>query len=162
MFFASPKVLSPRETEFSASAELAMSTQSPVDATVGPSTRTGVALVPIPYFNVRHGLTPWADVAFHVGANALLGADVKLGLVQSRFFDLAILPGAGLLATGAFANLPIVAGLNPSESIHVFLGPRISLGDSNGSDWRTWSGTHGRCPPAPAANWRSPTSTTST
>ena len=109
---------------------------------------TGPAIVPIPYFNVRRGLDGPEDVGFHVGANGLLGGDIKFGLVRSHVFDLAIDPGIGIVApVWPYLHLPVVAGFNPSEDFHIYVGPRVTYGAPIASTWGTWPTNYSPHPP---------------
>jgi hypothetical protein len=92
---------------------------------------------------MRHGIANWLDAAVHVGGNFMLGADAKIGAVQSKSFDLAIVPGLGILnANWTYFHVPVVFGINPSDDFHVYFGPRVTFAQTFAGDWRTWSGTH--------------------
>lgn len=95
----------------------------------------GVVPVPTMLYALRYGLTPRLEVGGRVGLGAL-GADLKFGLVRSRWIDLAVDPGVlvgygrnqGETFPGVVLNLPAFVGLNASPRLQVILGGRFALG----------------------------------
>ena len=96
------------------------------DATDGCVNVAGFIPIPFPAYVLRIGAADMLDIGIKASSTGTFGADFKIQLVRSDFFDLAIDPGVTFpwIFSFGYLNLPIMFGLNFGESMTLVLYPK--------------------------------------
>jgi len=86
----------------------------------------GFITAPFPAYVLRYGLTDFMDIGGKFSSSGQLGADLKLQLVRSKFFDFALDPGA--YASVGFGNVqvPLLFSVNFTRNLTLTLAPKLS------------------------------------
>ncbi|MBI5513981.1 MAG: hypothetical protein HY909_09450 [Deltaproteobacteria bacterium] len=119
-FYTSPRTLAPGRLQHGGYVEFV--------ARGGDRGPVGVFPVPIVGYTARYGLSRGIEGGARINVLGTLGLDVKLQLVRSRGFDLALDPLVVSSWTVGNVHLPLIAGFNLSPRVQVLLGARFSYG----------------------------------
>ena len=90
-----------------------------------------------PTYALRVGASDSVDIGARIGNGSSLGVDVKWNFLKSKYFDMAAAPGMQTFylwdgaggdggAAHFYGNLPLMLGINPSDSFSVV--PSVGLG----------------------------------
>lgn len=92
------------------------------------------AIPVLPSYMLRVGIVDRLDFGFRVANFTSLGVDLKANLVRTPSFDLAIDPmvqWAGLVVDTTHYHLPLLLGINLSDSFSIVATPGIMYATSN-------------------------------
>lgn len=120
-----------------------------VDNTKNGGTSASATLPNVPTYQLRVGVIDSLDVGVRVANLTSLGADVKWNFIKSDVFDMAIDPGFQLFHIGSsgssgsstatssytqlYGNLPLLFGINLSDSVSIVPTAGIIYGHSSAS-----------------------------
>ncbi|MCA9586377.1 MAG: hypothetical protein KC657_13555 [Myxococcales bacterium] len=92
--------------------------------------RESVTLPTLPSYTLRVGLASRADLAFKITNLTMLGLDVKWNFVRTRYFDVAIAPGAQAAFSNAgyiaYLHGPLLLGVNAGDSVSFVASPGVT------------------------------------
>lgn len=88
----------------------------------------GFLPVPFPAYSLRVGIGDMLDFGFKASSSGSFGADLKVQLVETDFFDLALDPGvtSPFVFNFTYVTLPILFSLNFSEALTLTLYPKAA------------------------------------
>lgn len=88
----------------------------------------GFVAVPFPAYSLRIGAADMLDIGFKVSSSGSFGADFKVQLVETDFFDLALDPGATtpFIFSFTYFTMPILFSLNFSDMMTLTLYPKVA------------------------------------
>ena len=88
---------------------------------------TGLLPVPFPFYVIRVGATDFLDLGSKLSFAGSISFDVKIQLVRSEYFDLALDPGMTASVAIGYAHLPVIASFNVGP-VTLSLMPKVSYG----------------------------------
>jgi hypothetical protein len=92
--------------------------------------RESVTFPAFPSYALRVGVASRVDLAFKLTNLTMLGLDIKWNFVRTRYFDVAIAPGAqGAISNAgylAYLHGPLLLGVNASESVSLVASPGVT------------------------------------
>lgn len=86
----------------------------------------GWVAIPFPMYGMRAGLTEQLEIGGRFSFAGQAGVDLKVQLVRSEAFDLAIDPSISSSFGFGFFSLPILASLNIGDAVTLTLAPKAS------------------------------------
>src|SRR5688572_23799881 len=86
----------------------------------------GFVPIPFPAYVLRIGAADMLDIGIKASSTGTFGVDFKIQVVRTDFFDLALDPGVTFpwIFSFGYLNLPIMFGLNFSDSLTLVLYPK--------------------------------------